>query len=45
MQRYLIAGAVTVVTLVGTAVPARAQAKASAEASAAAFLEAAFPLR
>ena len=36
MQRYLIASAVTVVTLVGTAVPARAQAKASAEASAAA---------
>jgi hypothetical protein len=37
MRRYLIAGAVTVVALAGTAVPARAQAKESAEASAAAF--------
>jgi hypothetical protein len=37
MRRYLIAGAVTVVALGGTAVPARAQAKDSAEASAAAL--------
>jgi hypothetical protein len=37
MRRYLIAGAVTVMALGGTPVPARAQAKQSAEASAAAF--------
>ena len=37
MRRHLIACAVTVVALGGTAVPARGQAKESAEASAAAF--------
>src|SRR5258707_478313 len=37
MRRCLIAGAVTVVALAGTAVPARAQAKESAEASPAAI--------
>ena len=38
MRRYLIAGVMTVIGLVGTAVPAGAQAKGSAEASAAAVV-------